>query len=218
MAIRRCDAGLHTYDTEQHTSCPYCRKTRLTVSPGGSIGDMPPVDAPKMTARKTVPANAYDDSVQVPPSVQPPNFAAPSSNKTRIVIGGSSQGNEESKTIDFGEIMPVVAWLVIVNGKGQGHDLRVTPGMNSIGRERGDIVLDFGEGSVSREKHAFIAYDSDENQFMIAHGEGKNLTKVNGKMVMGQQELQAYDRISIGTTELMFVPLCGGDFSWNDVA
>lgn len=198
MSIRRCDAGDHTYDDAQHSSCPYCRKTRLTIKPGGSSKSNLPPSSPKKVKQNTTPA---------PPS----HPGGERATKTRIVFGGGSV-----KTKDFGEVMPVVAWLVVVNGKGQGHDLRITPGMNHIGREKGDIILNFGEGSISREKHASIAYDPDDNIFMIAHGQGKNLTKKNGKMVMGTETLNSYDRITFGKTELMFIPLCGDNFSWNE--
>lgn len=204
MAIRRCSAGEHTYDDSQHSSCPYCRKTRLTTPPGGNdANDIPPPEQQRPVQAKTTPA----------PGVGGGQRQGNTSSKTRIIFDGGAGGEA-----DFGEVMPVVGWLVVVKGEGQGNDLRITPGMNSIGRERGDIVLDFGEGSISREKHAFLAYDPDDNNFMIAHGEGKNLTKINGKMIMGTQELNPYDRIKIGSTELMFVPLCGDNFSWNETA
>ena len=44
---------------------------------------------------------------------------------------------------------------------------------------------------------------------------GRNLLKVNGKTVLNAVELNRYDIISIGTTKLMFVPLCGEHFSWK---
>lgn len=72
---------------------------------------------------------------------------------------------------------PVAGWLVIVKGKGQSHDLKITPGINKIGREEGEIKLSFGDNRISSEKHAYIAYDSGDSIFMIQHGEGKNSFK-----------------------------------------
>lgn len=207
MHFRRCEAGEHSYDDSQHSSCPYCRKTHFTTPPGGGSNDIPSGSSPKSEIppgrEKTTPAHGMNMDSGIPPK------QSNNSTETHVVFGGGA-----GKADDFGEVMPVVAWLVVVDGKGQGNDLRITPGMNSIGRETGDILLNFGEASVSRNKHAYIAYDPDENTFMIAHGEGKNLTKINGKMVMGTQELKPYDRIHIGKTALMFVPLCGEHFSW----
>lgn len=206
MAIRRCDAGEHTYDDSQHGSCPYCRKTRLAISPGGEgIGvdniDIPPHVPPSPGQDKTIPA---------------PGMGGGQSSggaKTRVVFGGGS-----GEATDFGEVMPAVGWLVVINGKGRGQDLRIVPGMNHIGREKGEILLKFGDASISREKHARLAYDVDENMFLLAHLEGRNLTKVNGKTIMDTYELNAYDHIRMGETEMIFVPLCGENFSWNTPA
>lgn len=208
MAIRRCEAGEHTYDDTQHGSCPYCRKTRLATPPGGNAGmgigngmgniDIPPPMSPPPMQAKTTPAPGAGDAQ---------SGGGP---KTRVVFGGGS-----GEAADFGEVMPVVGWLVVINGKGRGQDLRIVPGMNHIGREKGEILLNFGDTSVSREKHARVAYDVDENTFLLSHAEGRSLTKVNGKTIMDTYELNAYDHIRMGETEMIFVPLCGQNFSWN---
>lgn len=214
MVMRRCEAGEHTFDDSLHSSCPYCRKTRLATPPGGvasppggvtvPVGgvvgvpqDIPPLVSPPPMPDKTTPA----------PGMMGAGYSS-GGTKTRVVFGGD-------KAADFGEVMPVVGWLVVIGGPGQGRDVRITPGMNTIGRESGGIVLNFGDESISREKHAMLAYDPDGNSFMIAHGDGKNLTKVNGRTLMSPQELGAYDRIRMGNTEMVFVPLCGQDFSWS---
>lgn len=200
MAFRRCDAGEHTYDDSQHSSCPFCRKTRLTSPPRGPAGiptDIPPPQSPPPMPGKTTPAN---DSID--------ESSSSDAKKTRIILDGS-----DGKA--FSDAMPVVGWLVVVNGKGCGRDLRILPGMNHIGREKGEILLNFGDASISRERHARLAYDPDENTFSLAHLEGRNLTKVNGKTVMTTYELTAYDHIRMGETEMIFVPLCGPQFSWR---
>lgn len=202
MAIRRCNTGEHTYDDSQHSSCPYCRKTRLAMPPGGIASDnmdIPPPFAPPFSPamqNKTTPA----------PGMAGGHTSGGS--KTRVVFGGG-------ETADFDEVLPVVGWLVIINGKGVGHDLRIVPGMNHIGRDKGELLLNFGDASISREKHARLAYDADDDSFLLAHLDGKNLTKVNGKTVMDTYTLKANDRIRMGETELLFVPLCGQHFSWD---
>lgn len=206
MAIRRCEAGEHTYDDSQHSSCcPFCRKTRLATSPGGigagnGIGnmDIPPQASPQPVQAKTTPAPGTDGGQ---------SSGGP---KTRVVFGGGS-----GEAADFGEVMPVVGWLVVINGEGRGRDLRITPQMNNIGREKGEIILNFGDASISREKHAYLAYAPGKNTFWFGHGDGKNLSEINNEPVIGKQELQPFDRILIGKTELLFVPLCGENFSWD---
>jgi hypothetical protein len=200
MAIRRCEAGEHTYDDTQHSSCPYCRKTRVTSIAGN---DIPPAFVPPLMPERTMPASGLGGS-------SAPGPQGPQGPKTRVILRDAG-----GQSLDFDANTPVVGWLVVVKGQGLGRDLRLAPGMNSLGREKGDLLLSFGDQSISREKHAFIAYDSDANQFLLAHGEGRSLTKINGKTLMGSQELQAFDRIRLGETELLFVPLCGSQFSWG---
>ena len=63
--------------------------------------------------------------------------------------------------------------------------------------------LYFGKGAV-------------ENLRTELPGYGKNVLLVNSMPVIGGSTLlHNYDRITIGTTQLIFVALCGEQFSWN---
>lgn len=44
---------------------------------------------------------------------------------------------------------------------------------------------------------------------------GKAVVRVKGKLVTIPVEVHSYDIIKIGTTKLMFVPLCGERFNWD---
>ncbi len=203
MALRRCDAGEHTYDDAQHIACPFCRKTRQPYPPypAGVPADIPPPQP-------------------LPPSSPPGGTVKASENGPESNDGGKTyrvrpEGFSGSSGNQSHDVLPVVGWLIIVNGKGKGRDLRIVPGMNTIGREKGEIVLDFGDESISRENHARLAYNPKQDKFLLAHAESCNLTEINGETVMTSCELAPYDRILIGQTELIFVPLCGPNFSWK---
>lgn len=110
---------------------------------------------------------------------------------------------------------PVAAWLVIVQGPGKGTSVQVGYGWSKIGRDAGNrIMLDFGDHSITGEEHASILYDSEEREFQIAHKQGINATRVNGKSII-TTTLKAGDLIKIGATILRFVPFCGADFDWS---
>lgn len=109
----------------------------------------------------------------------------------------------------------VTGWLVVIDGYGYGSDLPISHGLNSIGRLTGDIVINFGDETISREKHAFLAYDQEENIFIISLGEGRNLLKVNKCLVMSSQKLEIYDQIQLGATTLLFIPFCNEFFNWQ---
>ena len=108
---------------------------------------------------------------------------------------------------------PVVGWLVCIEGPAQGEDYRVHAGYNYIGRHTGDICIR-GDNQISRQNHAMIAFDSSDMIFFVGPASGKNLIKVNGKTVFNPVEIHSYDTISIGTTKLIFVALCGERFNW----
>lgn len=188
MAHKRCPSGQHVYDADKYTYCPYCAPS---VVP--NLQPDPPLKT--TIASGSIPSDAVLLERQVAAGL------------TKIIIdtGGSSPST-------FGEC--VTGWLVVISGKGRGHDLRIPPGQNQIGRMNGNVILNFGDDTISREKHAMLAYDPDENLFIISCGDGHNLIKVNGKTVMNRQILNPFDRIRLGNTILLFIPLCGNHFNW----
>jgi hypothetical protein len=112
---------------------------------------------------------------------------------------------------------PVAGWLVVVKGPGRGGYRPVFVGMNSVGRDSGQrISLSFGDDSISREDHAYIAYDEEARRFYLQHGGKANLVRLGGRPVLSPTELNPYDLIRIGKTTLRFVPLCGPSFAWGD--
>jgi hypothetical protein len=112
---------------------------------------------------------------------------------------------------------PVVGWLVVVKGPGRGQAVRIGSEWNSIGRDPDQrICLNFGDNHISRRNHAKLNYEPNARKFSITIGDGINSTYVRGENLLGPTELKASDRIRIGETELMFVPLCGENFDWNN--
>lgn len=111
---------------------------------------------------------------------------------------------------------PVVGWLVIIDGPGKGSHLRLGNGQNSIGRGAGERVqLDFGDDRISRNNHAVLTFDPRGMTFFIQQGTGTNLAYVNNSPVLAPTALEAMNEILLGETTLLFVPLCGKDFSWS---
>ncbi|MDH3234208.1 MAG: FHA domain-containing protein [Alphaproteobacteria bacterium] len=112
---------------------------------------------------------------------------------------------------------PVVGWVVVVDGPGQGASLTLGYGMNSIGRAPTErICLDFGDSQISRTSHASITYDPRGKKYFINHGGGKNLTYLGEDPVLTPIQLKGGEEVMIGDTTLRFVPFCGEDFDWRD--
>ncbi|WP_072395329.1 FHA domain-containing protein [Hyphomicrobium sp. CS1GBMeth3] len=111
---------------------------------------------------------------------------------------------------------PVVGWLVVVGGPGIGQFRPIFEGNNSIGRATGNrIAIDFGDDAISADEQAYIRYDSAERSFLFVPNLAKtNVVSVNEKRPTGAVELAQMDVITMGRTQLVFVPFCGPDFDW----
>ena len=111
-----------------------------------------------------------------------------------------------------------VGWLVVVEGPGVGHSFSLFSGASMIGRGEDQVIrLDFGDTSISRQNHAAIAYDEEQNKFYLGHGGKSNIIRRNARPVLSTEELHHADLIRIGETTLRFVALCGSDFQWNSM-
>ena len=173
--------------------------------------------------------NYYQDATPpappVPPAPQPPTpqpeptTERPSWNE---LVGRSNQDyiNNDNKTVSFGSAAlsePTVGWLIGVNGDYYGDCFELKAGRNFIGRGVDmDVVLDL-DRSVSRNKHAIIIYEPHSRVFFAQPGESRELFYINDNVVLKNEPIKAYDILLIGTTKLMFFPLCGPKFSWEDL-
>lgn len=204
-----CQQG-HYYNAAIHAVCPICG------SPAAGASSPIPKTGPAEGAQ-----GAFPKTEAVGSGASSGNFVKteaviqrdiPSSSVQmpgHTIIGGDDGMLEETAT------EPVVGWLVCIEGPVRGTDYRIHAGYNYIGRDEGDIHIR-GDQQISRQNHAMIAYDSDERVFYVGPSAGRNLIKVGGKTVISAVEIKAYDVLSIGTTKLLFVPLCGEHFSWGE--
>lgn len=198
MVMVVCGAGDHPpYDDNLHKECPDCRKvTGLftnTGSPGAGQGLSPTGE------------------------VSPP----PLSGARHTADVGESSGRNQREDLrtqavvdeNDGTFDPVVGWLVVVSPEQRGQDYRIRDGMNSIGRsKRSKIWISF-DGTVSQETHAQIVYDRLNHKFFIKSV--SNTAYLNGEIVLEPKALSPYDKITVGKTILVFVPLCSSEFSWD---
>jgi len=130
--------------------------------------------------------------------------------------GRSEPAAESGRAVTDRSSDPVVGWVVVLEGPGKGNSVEIGAGANAIGRGAGQqIQLDFGDDKISRERHAVIVYEPEARQFFVQNGEVRNLTYVEGKVVLGVMPLQGGEKIRVGDTYLQFVPFCGPEFSWS---
>lgn len=164
------------------------------------------------TVPKTVPVNDDNGKANANKKVQnyPPTIPVTPGPDSNVETG------HENGAVTHGVFNPVTGWLVCVKGPSKGTDYRVRSQYNYVGRAKHMDICISGDEYISAEKAAIIAYDEMEKKFFIAPGMGHNLIRLNDKMVMGSELLHPYDKITIGKTTLLFVPLCGDQFDWAE--
>jgi hypothetical protein len=114
---------------------------------------------------------------------------------------------------------PVVGWLVVVGGKGLGAFRPIFEGNNTLGRSPTQrIAIDFGDDSISAEEQGYIRYDSFDRSFLFVPNMAKtNVVAVNDMKPTSAVPLSAMDVITVGRTQLAFVPFCSEEFDWSDL-
>ena len=169
-----------------------------------------PLSGISVTApQKTMPPRGYGAPPPEPVQTAPP---PPPGMGVSVAAAGKTVGMMQSQ-MGFD---PVVGWLACVAGPSRGKSYTVRGGVNSIGRsERMDIVIT-GDLKISAENHAKISYSDKHNRFNLLPGEGRNIVYLNDEEVFTPMPLKAYDLIDFGETKLLFVPLCGEKFTWED--
>jgi WXG100 protein secretion system (Wss), protein YukD/FHA domain len=188
QVLIRCENG-HYYDAKKHKSCPFC---------GVDVIDFGP---------RSLKIEVVSDEHTRPAGVK----IAPTSS----AVGDDAVTRPVQLVRDMARIDPVVGWLVNVGGPEKGKDYRIRSENNTIGRSKDMYICISGDDSISRERHAVIAFDPTRNAFHLSPGEGRGLVYVNGEALLAHKQLAPFDVILLGKTKLVFVPFCGEKFKWE---
>lgn len=216
MELKRCKNG-HSYDPSITPECPECAALAGHTVPlvGVTRDDYnfnTDVNFPAPDPiGKTQPVKG--DTLPVNP--QPSKWADADDYKTAGYVSDQYNptmpvGYDTSNQV----IRPVTGWLVCVEGAEKGRDYRLHAEMNYIGRSKSNDVVLSSDPTVSRERHALIAYDNREKMFFFAPANGSSLVRQNGRPVLSTVELKSGDRLEIGSGIYLFIPLCGESFEW----
>lgn len=158
----------------------------------------------------------YDGTVPLNPVAE--NWADTNDYKTAGFAPAANDGYAPTMPLNFREektaVRPVTGWLVCIDGKEKGKDYRLHADINYIGRSKTNDVVLGSDPTVSRERHAMLAYDNRGKMFFFAPANGSSLVRQNGRPVLSTVELKSGDRLEIGEGTYLFVPLCGENFEW----
>ena len=194
--MQQCVNG-HFYDETRFYECPYCGGTNGMNGVSGVDGQI----------NKTV-AGPSAGNANIGKTVAGPVSGASMDTGKTVAISRA----HKNITVD-----PVCGFLICIEGPDKGKDFRIIGGRNFIGRgDDSDIKLS-GDQTVSRSGHAVVTYDSKHMDFSVSAGQSHGLTYLNGERVDVTNSLNAYDKIEVGETVLMFLPFCGENFRWSDM-
>lgn len=188
----------HYYDADQFAECPHC---------GGQTMGSDTYDSEATVSFEEEAKAAIDNKTTEPVNI-------PRTEDAEMTVGIGNYFDDVSNK----RIEPVVGWLVCIKGTSLGTSYELKAGKNFIGRSslENDIVLK-GDQSISREKHAIIVYDPRSKCFLAQPGMSRELFYLNDKAVLQITEIKERDIIAVGKTELMFIPFCGSEFSWESM-
>jgi hypothetical protein len=193
VADKRCSNG-HLIDATWDI-CPYCPPDRAAdvavVRPARH-----PVSPPKPAAPQSRSEAASAAAVAPPPPIE----------RTSAVPKLDASGVAEKRY--------VVGWLVSLNGPARGDSFDIRLGRNVIGREpKADVRVTDEQASAH---HADLVYRPEERRFILMDHNSTNGTFVNDEEIEPRCDLLRGDVIRIGSQKLMFIPLVGEDFDWNE--
>jgi hypothetical protein len=194
----------------------------MPPSPPKATSDQSPAQSAAEAVRRAKAPQPEQDEVGDPTTrvvrgkvdVHAPELPAAGDSKTQVV-----RGKPKIARAGFDQD-PVVGWLVVIGGPGLGAFRPIHEGNNAIGRNAGQrIPLDFGDTTISAEEQAYIRYDSMDRSFLFVPNLSKtNVVSVNNKRPTAAVKLEVMDVIGMGRTQLAFVPFCGEEFDWSELA
>ncbi len=209
MDIRRCENG-HFYDAEKSKTCPQCEIEKQLTPPGGGRGNQNHINTRMGKIPPTTPPTGGTDPVKpwtkwTPPT--PGTIPGSEGGETTIAFFQTEMGVKEE---------PVVGWLVCINGEDSGTSFPLKLGRNFIGRGADMDVVLRNDKAVSRKRHAIVLYEPRTRRFIAQPGESRQLFYLNDDVVLASEKLKPYDILTVGKSDLVFVPFCGPKFSWED--
>lgn len=110
----------------------------------------------------------------------------------------------------------ITGWLVCIKGelKGTVHELK--SGRNTIGGTQAQDIVLAEDDQVARGCQMVVTYDPETRSFVANAGTSRELSYLNGQVVLFNQEMRNRDILQVGGETLLFIPLCGEDFAWDE--
>lgn len=109
----------------------------------------------------------------------------------------------------------VCGWLVCIKGVNKGRSYEIRAGKNPIGSDITMPIRILCDPHINKGNHGVVVYDAHKVQTILLPGDSRGLVYVEDNAIFGPTELDSHDRIQIGDSVFIFVPLCNDKFDWN---
>lgn len=134
--------------------------------------------------------------------------------KDQIELEDNIQEEKTRVSLSY-KVEPVVGWLVCIEGAEKGKDYRLVDKRNFVGRSEQMDVCILGDENINKQNHFSITYESNKRIFVISPGNNGDIIYVNKKAIYETNILENYSLIELANTKLVFITLCGSNFTWS---
>lgn len=129
---------------------------------------------------------------------------------------GSNIGKTVVVNMNMQGIVPVVGWIVCIDGKMRGKSYNLYSKQNTVGRDIHSDVFIEGDNTISGHQ-ANISYDERHNTFTLVPKTQTNTMYLNDEAIYESARLKNFDIIEMGSSKFVFVPFCGERFTWKNI-
>lgn len=182
--------------------------TEPTISTASSVA-VPPVDsAAAVPMPSATPNDVIKPAVPVTLPVVPPVDSEPTAPVTPPIpaVTSTEMAAAQPEHTETDKTHAVVGWLVALNGDAYGESFELK-GSRNVLTFVPELTVSAAENDTVPQGAVSVAYIAAEKACRILPcGEGLTVT-VNGDPVTEDRLLAAYDRLTVGTVQLLFFPL-----------
>ena len=222
----------HYFDADRFNICPICGASDyqdLSIESGSPCGSDQPKAPKKLpdTDSGSHGSAEKDDLPQPQGDVEDKGVADAvkdnpddlTSLESEIKKTKSTTRKELPVTVrkwDLDNTVLPVGWLIGIVGPHLGEAFACSSGRNRIGRADSMEIILSKDPEITRESQAVLVYEPNSRKFYIQAGESRGIVYLNEAPVISYSEFQAYDKLKLGRSEFVFLPLCGEHFTWDD--
>ncbi len=235
MNILKCVRG-HFYDGDRFDSCPHCEKESAQASSGtapqaaanvigstvmnadfhgfgGEAGD----EDQEGTVVITPEAMREEDEGTLLLTMDMEQKAAQAAGEK----AAADRVQEDELTVRFSPVAPesdpMVGLLICIKGRDAGRHYTIRSGMNGIGRSEPEEIRVTSDQGILTQNYAYLCYDPGSRRFWLQPGELQGYTYLNEYPLLESKWLNHHDRLKVGDELLLFIPICGPEFAWEDL-